>query len=116
MLMDRREFTRASLGAVSLAALGPSLASPEHLIRKAIPSTGELLPIIGLGTNRYGVDELAASRAPLRAAIKRFHTLGGTLIDTAPRQKQDDEVDNNGSSEADEVVSIPMKFNEPGVA
>ncbi len=82
--MNRREFAKASLGVASLAAFGPTLADPENMIRKAIPSTGELLPVIGLGTNRYGVDTSEASRAPLRAALQRFHDLGGTLIDTAP--------------------------------
>ena len=90
--MDRREFTKASLGVASLAALGPALAGPEHIIRKAIPSSGELIPIIGLGTNRYGVGESAAARAPLRAALQRFHALGGTLIDTAPQYRTSESV------------------------
>jgi len=90
--MDRREFTKASLGVASLAALGPVLADPENIIRKAIPSSGELIPIIGLGTNRYGVDESAASRAPLRAALERFRRLGGTLIDTAPQYRTSESV------------------------
>ena len=90
--MDRREFTKASLGAASLAVLSPVIAAPEHIIRKTIPSSGELIPIIGLGTNRYGVDASAASRAPLRAALQRFHTLGGTLIDTAPQYRTSETV------------------------
>lgn len=90
--MDRREFTKASLGFASLAALGPVLAGPEHMIRKAVPSSGELIPIIGLGTNRYGVGESAAARAPLRAALERFHALGGTLIDTAPQYRTSESV------------------------
>lgn len=90
--MDRREFTRASLGAVSLAALRPAFSGPEHMIKKAIPSSGELIPIIGLGTNRYGVGKLEASRAPLRAALGRFHQLGGTLIDTAPQYRTSESV------------------------
>jgi len=90
--MDRREFTKASLGVASLAALGPVLAGPEHIIRKAISSSGELIPIIGLGTNRYGVGESAAARAPLRAALERFHALGGTLIDTAPQYRTSESV------------------------
>lgn len=90
--MDRREFTKASLGVASLAALGPVLAGPEHMIRKAIPSSGEPIPIIGLGTNRYGVGESAAARAPLRAAVQRFHALGGTLIDTAPQYRTSESV------------------------
>jgi len=92
MKINRREFTKAGLGAAALAALGPVAAKPEHLIKKAIPSSGEMIPIIGLGTNRYGVDEAEASRAPLRAALQRFHQLGGTLIDTAPGYRTSESV------------------------
>lgn len=94
MTISRREFTKAGLGAVSLAALGSSgaLAGPEHMIRKAIPSSGEMLPIIGLGTNRYGVDNSEAARAPLRAALERFHRLGGTVVDTAPMYRTSESV------------------------
>ena len=65
MRITRRDFSKAGLGALSLAALGggPAVAGPEHLIRKPIPSTGELVPVIGLGTNRYGVGGDAAKRA-----------------------------------------------------
>lgn len=90
--MNRREFTKASLATATMAALRPALAGPEHLIRKAIPSTGELLPVIGLGTNRYGVDASEAARAPLRDTLRRFHALGGTLIDTAPQYRTSESV------------------------
>jgi len=90
--MNRREFTKASLATATLAALNPALAGPEHLIRKAIPSSGELLPVIGLGTNRYGVDGSEVARAPLRDALRRFHALGGTLIDTAPQYRTSESV------------------------
>lgn len=94
MKLSRRQFTKAGLGAASLAVLGnsTSLAGPEHMIRKAIPASGEMLPIIGLGTNRYGVDESEAARAPLRKALERFHRLGGTLIDTAPSYRTSESV------------------------
>lgn len=86
MKISRREFSKASLGGASLAMLGSAavLADPGRMIRKAVPSSGELLPVIGLGTNRYGVDTSESARAPLRAALERFHRLGGTVIDTAP--------------------------------
>ncbi len=81
MKISRREFSKAGLGALSLAVMGrAAVAGPEHMIRKAIPSTGELVPVIGLGTNRYGQRE----RDELKAALERFHELGGTVIDTAP--------------------------------
>ena len=65
MNITRRNFSKAGLGAISLAAMGAgsALAGPEHMIRKAIPSSGEMVPVIGLGTNRFGVgDDLFADR------------------------------------------------------
>ena len=93
MKITRRDFGKASLGAASLVALGgPAMAGPEHMIKKAIPSSGEMVPVIGLGTNRYGVGTSEAERAPLRAALERFHQLGGTVIDTAPMYRSSESV------------------------
>ena len=93
MKINRREFTKASLGAASLAAFGgPALAGSGDMIRKTIPSTGEEVPIIGLGTNRYGVGKSAEERAPLVAALKRFHELGGKVVDTAPSYRTSESV------------------------
>ena len=89
MKITRREFNKAGLGALSLAALGGNaMAGSSKLIRKAIPSTGELVPIIGLGTNRYG----RRDRDVLYAALNRFHELGGTFIDTAPMYGDSEEM------------------------
>jgi aryl-alcohol dehydrogenase-like predicted oxidoreductase len=49
------------------------------LILKAIPSTGEKLPAIGLGTDKFRSSE----REAIRAEIQRMQQLGGTVIDTA---------------------------------
>jgi aryl-alcohol dehydrogenase-like predicted oxidoreductase len=66
-----------------LAAAEAAVAEP--LLRKPIPSSGELLPVIGIGTaRRYDVGAAEDVRAPLREVIRRFAELGGTLIDTAP--------------------------------
>lgn len=94
MTITRREFTRAGIGAATVAAFGPGavLAGPEDLIRKKIPASGEALPVIGLGTNRYGVGDAEAERAPLRASLARFHQLGGTVVDTAPMYRSSEAV------------------------
>ena len=92
MKLNRREFTRAGLGAASIAAFGPALAGTQDIIRKSIPSSGEKIPVVGLGTNRYGVDKTEALRAPLRQALSKFHQLGGTLIDTAPMYRSSESV------------------------
>jgi len=55
------------------------------MITRAIPSTGEALPVIGLGTwpmFDVGADE--ASRQPLREVVTRLVDAGGAMIDTSP--------------------------------
>jgi aryl-alcohol dehydrogenase-like predicted oxidoreductase len=94
MKISRRDFHKAGLSAMSLASVGGvnALADRPELTRKAIPSTGEMVPIIGLGTNRYGVGDDPGKRAVLSAALKRFHELGGTVIDTAPMYRSSETV------------------------
>jgi aryl-alcohol dehydrogenase-like predicted oxidoreductase len=62
----------------SLPSLGASGATLP-LITKAIPATGERLPAIGLGTDKFQSDE----RTAIQAEIQRMQQLGGTVIDTA---------------------------------
>ncbi|HEY4213080.1 MAG TPA: aldo/keto reductase [Steroidobacteraceae bacterium] len=55
------------------------------LIARAIPSSGEEIPIIGLGTSGpFEVGESAGDRSPLRAVLEAFFAAGGRLIDTSP--------------------------------
>jgi aryl-alcohol dehydrogenase-like predicted oxidoreductase len=49
------------------------------LIKRRIPSTGELLPAIGIGTNNFE----SAHYDELRAVLERQHKLGGAVIDTS---------------------------------
>ncbi|MDJ0908069.1 MAG: aldo/keto reductase [Woeseiaceae bacterium] len=92
MKITRRDFTKSAVGSALLAASPISLAGPEDRIMRAIPSSGEEIPVVGLGTNRYGVDASEAARAPLREALSRFHELGGTVIDTAPMYRTSESV------------------------
>jgi aryl-alcohol dehydrogenase-like predicted oxidoreductase len=50
---------------------------------KTIPASGETIAPVGIGTNRYGVNESDAERAPLRDTVARFVELGGSVMDTA---------------------------------
>jgi aryl-alcohol dehydrogenase-like predicted oxidoreductase len=52
------------------------------LITKAIPSTKERLPVIGIGTNAFGVSD-AAELASRHDVLKRLPELGGSVVDTA---------------------------------
>ena len=85
MSVSRRTFAKAGLGSAALMALNSNLSiANEQLIKRVIPSSGESIPIIGVGTNRYGVGNDINARVMLKGALAIFHELGGTVIDTAP--------------------------------
>jgi aryl-alcohol dehydrogenase-like predicted oxidoreductase len=59
--------------------------SAVGLITKPIPSSGEELPVIGIGTaRRFNVGEGEEERAPLREVLRLLPELGGRVVDTAP--------------------------------
>ena len=77
--MDPRR--RALLALLAAGALKPSLAQ-DGIMAKRIPSTGEPLPIIGVGTwQTFDVGNDTSARAPLREVLK---LLNGNLIDSSP--------------------------------
>ncbi|SVA29229.1 uncharacterized protein METZ01_LOCUS82083 [marine metagenome] len=92
MTISRRGFAKTGLGAGALAILGENLFAQEELRENIIPSSGERIPVIGLGTNRYGVSNNPSAKAPLQHALKKFHELGGTVIDTAPGYRNSEEI------------------------
>jgi len=60
------------------------MAAPA-MITRAIPSSGEAMPVIGLGTSQVfdvGADE--RERQPLSAVLRAFVGAGGRIIDTSP--------------------------------
>ncbi|MDI9239186.1 aldo/keto reductase [Lysobacter sp. LF1] len=103
-MTSRREFiSTATLAAAGIAMMPLTACSQEtpskaaagapakpapftgKLLTRPIPSTGERIPVIGMGTSgSFEVGTDAASRAPLREVLDAFVAAGGTLIDTAP--------------------------------
>jgi len=87
MRMNRRELLTAGIG-VGVSVFLPSAglcAQTAPLIQKKIPSSGESLPVIGIGTaRRYESVTTEAERAPLREVLRQFKGMGGKVIDTAP--------------------------------
>lgn len=85
--ISRRGFIRALAGAGIAAAAYPALvpAAGRTAIRKPIPSTGERLPVIGMGTSRtFDVGGDRRKRAGLLAVLQAFFDNGGALIDSSP--------------------------------
>jgi aryl-alcohol dehydrogenase-like predicted oxidoreductase len=79
---SRRELLRFALGAGALAINGFAMAA-DSSIRRAIPRTGELLPVVGLGTWQT-FDVAESQRAPLGQVLSEFARLGGSVIDSSP--------------------------------
>ncbi|WP_349616540.1 aldo/keto reductase [Azotobacter salinestris] len=85
----RRQFLQRAALLAALAATGPLLSSrslaAEPLLARRIPSSGEELPAIGLGTSRtHDVALDDESLAPLLEVLRTLVEGGGSLVDTAP--------------------------------
>ncbi len=81
--LSRRGFLAVALGSAALATR-PVAANPVT-IQRPIPSSGESIPVIGLGTWRtLDVGPGASERAPLRDVLREFVNLGGRLVDSSP--------------------------------
>ncbi len=78
----RRLMVQSGLLVGAGAVLPHSLLAAQGslpLLTKAIPSSGEKIPVMGVGTNQFGRTEYSA----VRDVLKRMYDLGGTVIDTA---------------------------------
>jgi len=113
---SRRGVIQAGLLVGLAAALPRALRgadSTASVITKPVPSTGERIPVMGLGTNQFG-------RAPydeVRNILQRMYELGGTVIDTAAAYG-DSEVQIGkalGELHLAHKMFIATKLNAPGV-
>ena len=60
-------------------------ASREKLVSKPIPSSGEAMPVIGLGSSRtFNVGDDIAARNTCSEVIRHFLDAGGRMIDSSP--------------------------------
>ena len=84
MTITRR--TAVKLGAAAAAALlaPPLRAEEEQLHVRQIPSSGEWLPVVGIGTARRFDVATPEERAPLLQVLFELPHMGGRLVDTAP--------------------------------
>lgn len=81
---SRRQFLQLS-SALALSGLLPAPSSASNAITRPIPSSGERLPVIGMGSSRtFDVDLTPQLSAQLQEVLKLFFSSGGTLIDSSP--------------------------------
>ena len=87
MDLTRRNVIKAGMAVSASLLLQPQYLSAQSqpLIQKKIPSSGEAIPIIGIGTaRRYEEVKSDAEKVPLRETIRQFQALGGKVIDSSP--------------------------------
>ena len=82
-MISRREWLGLSLGAGAALALTPELLralqqSGGKLIQRAIPSSGEMLPVIGLSFSNHAA---CADHAALKEVLKTLVDNGGRVFD-----------------------------------
>ncbi len=81
-MVGRRELVLAGSAAL---LCGSARGATAGLLRKPIPSSGETVPAIGLGTaRRYEDVHTEAELAPLRTTFEAFGAGGASVVDTSP--------------------------------
>lgn len=96
-MVNRRDWLKLTAAAGAAMSLDPrvlrALQGQQQLITRAIPSSGELLPVIGLGSSATfssvaRSEDVSALKQVLRALVDN----GGTVFDTAPSYGASEEV------------------------
>lgn len=94
-MLNRREWLTLTAGAAgaALAFDRALLLAQQPLITRAIPSSGEKIPVVGLGSSAT-FSQVARSEdvTALREVLKAFTDQGGTVFDTAPSYGASEEV------------------------
>jgi aryl-alcohol dehydrogenase-like predicted oxidoreductase len=99
MKLTRRYLLGLSLGAgaaalggrwTALSAAGVVARGPLNMA--VIPSSGEKVPAVGLGTVDFQGDPNKDDLTPLRQTLEVFHRLGGRLLDTSPNYGDSEQV------------------------
>lgn len=94
MKLSRRQVIAAGAGAGAYLGFGPgsaAFATNDTPITKLIPSSGEALPVIGIGTNRWVADTSPEEAQVFRNVLTVFRQNGGRVIDTAPAYRTSEE-------------------------
>ncbi|MES9958757.1 MAG: aldo/keto reductase, partial [Sedimenticola sp.] len=84
--MKRRDFLLATGSSLGLLASGLLSARPDtSLLKKRIPSTGEKIPVVGMGSSiTFNVGNDPRAREQRTEVLRAFFEMGGGMIDSSP--------------------------------
>ncbi|MGD9843088.1 MAG: aldo/keto reductase [Steroidobacteraceae bacterium] len=86
-MLNRRHCIQLALGAGAAFTINPRLlfAAQQAIIQRAIPSTGEKLPVMGLGSAAtFRQAASSEDTTNLKAVLQTMMDNGGRVLDTAP--------------------------------
>jgi len=87
---NRRDFLSLA-GTLGMAGLCPGLSSAQQTMpRRLIPGTQESLPLIGLGSSKIVSETTSNNTGPLEAVLRALVESGGSVVDTWPRNPEND--------------------------
>lgn len=98
--MTRRDCLQQlkTLGALSIGDRW--INSADGILKRNIHSTGEKLPVVGLGTwQTFDVSTSREQREPLKEVLKTLLQKGGTVVDSSPMYGRSEEVVGSLSTE-----------------
>lgn len=87
MSLSRATLLRTAAGGALSLALGGRASAQATMARRRIPSSGEMLPVIGLGT-WLTFDHPPERRGPLAEVLRALFENGGSVIDSSPMYGQ----------------------------
>jgi aryl-alcohol dehydrogenase-like predicted oxidoreductase len=102
-MTGRREVIKAGIAVLAGAQMAGAWAAEKKdkdaprpppaapLMTKAVPSTGERLAVVGVGTNNYSATS-PEERAARREVLAGLTAAGASVIDTAPAYQKSEEV------------------------
>ncbi len=109
-MITRRDLMKRTAAAGAALSLSPSLLDAlgqRELISRQVPATGEMLPVVGLGTSAtYSRMTRSDNVDPLREVLRVLVEKGGSVVDLAPSYADAEEVTGRLAGEIDAADRI----------
>ncbi|MEQ9302678.1 MAG: aldo/keto reductase, partial [Marinoscillum sp.] len=100
MLSRRRALKQLAAGCIAIGMPKVLFSQNDQIMKRAIPSTGEKIGVVGLGTwQTFDVGNSSLAREPLKAVLKALVDGGGNVVDSSPMYGSSEKVVGDLSAE-----------------
>ncbi|MEP0984779.1 aldo/keto reductase [Ekhidna sp.] len=100
MLSRRRALKQLAAGCIAIGMPKVLFSQNDQIMKRAIPSTGEKIGVVGLGTwQTFDVGNSSPEREPLKAVLKALVDGGGNVVDSSPMYGSSEKVVGDLSTE-----------------